>query len=131
MDDFKVLTAGEKRLFLIHIIPNLTREEKSKYIRKIIHYLQENNIAGIKKSLVEEGIIPLTTTYSSPQRYGAIYFAFTRTPDNIFHALKEIIHKQNPSDNSKMYVEWENLVIIDCYTQFAKRKDKKLYEILF
>jgi hypothetical protein len=57
--------------------------------------------------------------------YGAIYFSFTRPPVEIFLALKGIYDKYNPP-NGKTKISWQNLVIIDCYTQFAKRSEKVL-----
>lgn len=59
LSDTKIKQYDEKNLFLIHIMPNLSKNERTSYIDKIIRYLQRNNIMLRGKTFVEQGIIPV------------------------------------------------------------------------
>jgi hypothetical protein len=115
----------------IDSIDRILQNSEALYFPIIISADEYTSPWQIAQKFIVAGLAVGQQGSSSPPRYGAIYFAFTRTPDNIFDALSKIIDKQKPSDNSKMYVEWENLVIIDCYTQFAKRSGPRSYRVKF
>ena len=73
-----------------------------------------------------------------PNKPGAIYFTFTRPAFEIFEGLKRVekqLREQNNKDGDQKIigdrrVDWKDLVIIDCYTQFAKRYDDYIHSYM-
>jgi hypothetical protein len=70
-------------------------------------------------------------TYNNYHKPGAVFFTFTRPFPEILEGLKRWYGKlviENEKDDKhdiigSNSIDWKNLVVIDCYTQFAKRYD--------